>query len=114
MTEACLLSPGRNPGLSRGQIAEKLKDYLGVRKILWLPRGIYGDETNEHVDNMRRFDNSYQIAKKKMENGDIGDVILVRCYSQDPVSIIKGTLEYAPRSGGQFIDMSIHGNTAQE
>jgi len=57
---------------------------------------------------MRRFDNSYQIAKKKMENGDIGDVILVRCYSQDPVSIIKGTLEYAPRSGGQFIDMSIH------
>ena len=39
-----------------------------------------------------------------MENGDIGDVILVRCYSQDPISIIEGTLEYAPRSGGQFID----------
>lgn len=57
---------------------------------------------------MRRFDHSYQVAKKKMENGDIGDVILVRCYSQDPISIIEGTLEYAPRSGGQFIDMSIH------
>ncbi len=57
---------------------------------------------------MRRYDHSYQVAKKKMENGDIGDVILVRCYSQDPISIIKGTLEYAPRSGGQFIDMSIH------
>ena len=57
---------------------------------------------------MRRYDHSYQIAKKKMENGDIGDVILVRCYSQDPISIIEGTLEYAPRSGGQFIDMSIH------
>ena len=38
----------------------------------------------------------------------MGDVILVRCYSQDPISIIQGTLEYAPRSGGQFIDMSIH------
>ena len=41
---------------------------------------------------MRRYDHSYQVAKKKMENGDIGDVILVRCYSQDPISIIEGTL----------------------
>ncbi len=57
---------------------------------------------------MRRYDRSYRIAKQKMERGDIGDVILVRCYSQDPIAIIKGTLEFAPRSGGQFIDMSIH------
>ena len=38
---------------------------------------------------MRRYDHSYQVAKKKMENGDIGDVILVRCYSQDPIEILK-------------------------
>ncbi|WP_101696641.1 Gfo/Idh/MocA family oxidoreductase [Clostridium minihomine] len=57
---------------------------------------------------MRRYDYSYRVAKQKIDNGDIGDVILVRCYSQDPISIIEGTLEYAPRSGGQFIDMSIH------
>jgi myo-inositol 2-dehydrogenase/D-chiro-inositol 1-dehydrogenase len=57
---------------------------------------------------MRRFDHSYELAKKKIDNGDIGNIILVRCYSQDPISIIEGTLEYAPRSGGQFIDMSIH------
>jgi myo-inositol 2-dehydrogenase/D-chiro-inositol 1-dehydrogenase len=57
---------------------------------------------------MRRFDHSYLEAKKKIENGDIGRVILVRCISQDPRSIIKGTIEYGPRSGGQFIDMSIH------
>ena len=57
---------------------------------------------------MRRYDHSYQVAKKKLDKGDIGRVILVRCYSQDPISIIEGTLEYAPRSGGQFIDMSIH------
>ncbi len=57
---------------------------------------------------MRRYDHSYAVAKKKIDNGDIGDVILVRCYSQDPIAIIEGTLEYAPRSGGQFIDMSIH------
>ncbi|MDO4617849.1 MAG: Gfo/Idh/MocA family oxidoreductase [Lachnospiraceae bacterium] len=57
---------------------------------------------------MRRYDHSYEVAKKKIQRGDIGDIILVRCYSQDPISIIEGTLEYAPRSGGQFIDMSIH------
>lgn len=57
---------------------------------------------------MRRYDKSYAIAKQKIDHGDIGDVILVRCYSQDPISIIEGTLEYAPRSGGQFIDMNIH------
>ena len=57
---------------------------------------------------MRRYDHSYAIAKEKINRGDIGDIVLVRCYSQDPIAIIKGTLEYAPRSGGQFIDMSIH------
>ena len=56
----------------------------------------------------RRYDKSYALAKAKMDRGDIGKVILVRCYSQDPKAIIEGTLEYAPRSGGQFIDMSIH------
>ncbi len=55
VTETCLLSPGRNPELSRAQIEQKLTDYLGAKKIIWLPRGIEGDETNEHVDNVCAF-----------------------------------------------------------
>ena len=55
VTESCLLSAGRNPILTKTQIEQKLKDYLGVQKILWLPRGIYNDETNEHVDNVCAF-----------------------------------------------------------
>ena len=55
VTENCLLSPGRNPGLSRQQIEEKLKEYCGAEKIIWLPCGIYQDETNEHVDNVCAF-----------------------------------------------------------
>lgn len=55
VTEACLLSKGRNPSLSKAEIEEKLKDYLGVQKVIWLPRGIYNDETNEHVDNVCAF-----------------------------------------------------------
>lgn len=57
---------------------------------------------------MRRFDENYRLAKEKIDRGDIGKVVLVRCYSEDPISIIEGNLAYAPRSGGQFIDMSIH------
>ena len=55
VTEACLLSAGRNPKLSREEIEERLRRYLGAQKVLWLPRGIYMDETNEHVDNVCAF-----------------------------------------------------------
>lgn len=51
-TEECLLSAGRNPHMSKAEIEDKLRDYLGVEKIIWLPRGIYNDETNGHVDNI--------------------------------------------------------------
>ena len=37
------------------EIEEKLQQFLGAEKVLWLPRGIYNDETNEHVDNVCAF-----------------------------------------------------------
>ena len=55
VTSSCLLSPGRNPDLSREEIEEMLKKYLGAEKVLWLPRGIFNDETDEHVDNVCTF-----------------------------------------------------------
>lgn len=55
VTERCLLSKGRNPELTKEQIETKLMDYLGVSKVIWLPYGIYNDETNEHVDNVCAF-----------------------------------------------------------
>lgn len=52
-TEECLLNKNRNPHLSKEQIENELKAYLGVRKIIWLPRGLFGDDdTNGHIDNM--------------------------------------------------------------
>ncbi len=51
-TEACLLDESRNPQMTRAEIEETLKNYMGVEKVLWLPHGIYLDETNEHVDNI--------------------------------------------------------------
>lgn len=55
VTESCLLSPGRNPHLTKDQIEQVLLDSLGAEKVLWLPYGIFNDETNEHVDNVAAF-----------------------------------------------------------
>nr|MBA3609228.1 agmatine deiminase family protein [Chthoniobacterales bacterium] len=50
-----LLNPNRNPQLNREQIEERLRDYLGVREILWLGDGIEGDDTDGHIDDLTRF-----------------------------------------------------------
>ncbi|KAJ0643515.1 putative agmatine deiminase [Helianthus annuus] len=52
-TEECLLNKNRNPNLTKEQIEDVLKAYLGVTKIIWLPYGLYSDDdTNGHIDNM--------------------------------------------------------------
>ena len=55
VTEACLLSPGRNPSMNKEEITRMLCNYLNVKKVIWLKNGIYQDETNEHVDNVCAF-----------------------------------------------------------
>lgn len=55
VTAECLLSEGRNPDLSRDEIEDLLKEYLGAEVVIWLPYGVYLDETNGHVDNFCRF-----------------------------------------------------------
>jgi agmatine deiminase len=56
-TEECLLSPvqARNPALSRADLEAVFRDILGVEKVLWLGRGIVGDDTHGHIDDIARF-----------------------------------------------------------
>ncbi len=54
-TEDCLLNPNRNPGMTKEQIEKTLQHNLGVTNILWLGKGIAGDDTNGHVDDLTRF-----------------------------------------------------------
>lgn len=54
-TEQCLLKSTRNPRLSKKNIEGYLKKYLGIRKVIWLERGIEGDDTDGHVDDIARF-----------------------------------------------------------
>lgn len=55
VTETCLLHKSRNPDLTKKDIEDVLKIYLNAEKVLWLPNGIYLDETNEHVDNILHY-----------------------------------------------------------
>ncbi len=54
-TESCLLNPNRNPTLSRADIEDYLRTYLGVTNVLWLGEGIAGDDTDGHIDDLARF-----------------------------------------------------------
>ena len=56
-TEECLLSKvqQRNPGVSQKELEQIFADYLAVEKVIWLDRGIVGDDTHGHVDDIARF-----------------------------------------------------------
>lgn len=81
-TKECLLNPNRNPDLSQEQIEAEVKKYLNVSKVIWLNRGLYGDETDGHVDNVACFakpgvvliqtcsnpeDPNYEISNENLE-----------------------------------------------
>ena len=81
-TKQCLLNPNRNPQLSESEIEGYLRDYLGAEKMIWLDKGIAGDDTDGHVDDIVRFaakntivcmvesnpaDENYKILKKNHE-----------------------------------------------
>jgi len=56
-TEECLLSEvqERNPGVSREKLEQAFHDYLGIVQVIWLGRGVAGDDTHGHVDDIARF-----------------------------------------------------------
>jgi agmatine deiminase len=69
-SESCLLNPNRNPTLTRAEIEQRLRDYLGVGDILWLGDGIEGDDTDGHVDDLARFVGERKVVTVVEENRD--------------------------------------------
>jgi agmatine deiminase len=55
VTEECLLNPNRNPDLTREDVERVLCAFLGANKVIWLGAGVWGDETDGHVDNLACF-----------------------------------------------------------
>lgn len=63
-TEECLLSDVqcRNPGFTREDYETVFARYLGIRNVIWLERGIAGDDTHGHVDDITRFVNANTVV----------------------------------------------------
>jgi agmatine deiminase len=79
-TEECLLSDvqARNPGLDRATLEAILADNLGVRQVLWLHRGIVGDDTHGHVDDLARFVDESTVLLASEADGADGNFELLR------------------------------------
>lgn len=80
-TEECLLDPltqARNPGLDKAELEAALRAYLGVTQVLWLARGIAGDDTHGHVDDLCRF---------------VGPRRVVLCHERNPHDVNYRPLE---------------------
>lgn len=69
-SESCLLNKNRNPNLSREEIEKRLRDFLGVKEILWLGDGIEGDDTDGHIDDLARFVAENKVVTVVEENSD--------------------------------------------
>lgn len=65
-TSECLLSENRNEYMPKEAIEERLKEYLGLKRILWVDNGyLAGDDTDSHIDTLARFCNRDTIAYVK-------------------------------------------------
>ena len=80
-TEECLLDTvvqARNPGLGRDDMERVLRDHLGVETLIWLARGIAGDDTHGHVDDIARFVGPRTVvAAIEADPGDVNHAPLV-------------------------------------
>ena len=71
-TEECLLDPDvqvRNPGMTRRDYEQVFREHLGAGNVLWLARGIAGDDTHGHVDDIARFTGPRTVALCREEKG---------------------------------------------
>jgi len=70
-TEECLLDEKvqtRNPGFTKKDYFEVFKNYLGITNVIWLGKGITGDDTHGHVDDLCRFVNEDTVVLVREEN----------------------------------------------
>jgi agmatine deiminase len=94
-TEECLLSPvqARNPEMSRAEVEGRLKEFLGIRQVVWLGKGIAGDDTHGHVDDIARFVSAETVvAAWESDRRDVNHAPLVentRLLREAGLNVVK-------------------------
>ncbi len=86
-TEQCLLSKERNPHLSQTQIEERLREYLGINRILWLKDGLQNDHTDGHIDTLARFIDRDRVLAAVSEDSAHGNY----AATQENFDILKSS-----------------------
>ncbi|MGX5711541.1 agmatine deiminase family protein [Sphingopyxis terrae subsp. ummariensis] len=103
-TEECLLNINRNPSLTRADIEVRLHQSLGIDRLLWLGKGLVGDHTDGHVDNLARFVGEGRLA------------LPVAAGSDDPnADIYEDARERAAAFGGiEIVDIPSPGRVEMD
>jgi agmatine deiminase len=97
-TEQCLLDPNRNPHLSRAEIEDGLKAYLGVHRVIWIPFGLADDDdTDGHVDNVACFVAPGVVLVQGCDDPDAPD--------HERLAINRRCLDGALDAGGRPLDV---------
>lgn len=78
-TESCLLNVNRNPEMSRDRIEDGLRDYLGVREVVWLQEGLAEDrDTDGHIDLVAAFTKPGEVLLQSVPPANVNHVALTR------------------------------------
>lgn len=81
-TEQCLLNPNRNPGMTREQVETRLREDLGLDRVLWLGEGLLNDHTDGHVDNLARFVGEGRLAVPESADNDPNGAIFADAWAR--------------------------------
>ncbi len=93
-TAECLLNSNRNPHLSQAEVEHYLRDYLNVSTIIWLPEGLYNDETDGHIDNFCCFARPGEVILAWTDDSD--DPNYARCRAA--LDVLTGTIDAQGRN----------------
>lgn len=96
-TRECLLNPNRNPEHTADEIGDLLKRALGLRKIIWLDRGLLNDHTDGHLDNVARFIGPGKVACMRPTGEDDPNAGVYQA--------IRQTLDHATDADGQPLEV---------